>query len=44
MNQIDEKSFLTFVKSQQSTKMDSMPKMSRINKINFLKNLLRDKS
>ena len=44
MNKIDEKNFLTFLKSQQSTKMDSMPKMSRLNKINFLMNLLLDKS
>ena len=44
MNKIDEKIFLTFLKSQQSTKMDSIPKMSRLNKINFLMNLLLDKS
>ena len=44
MNQIDEKNFLTFFKSQQSTKMDSMPKMSRLNKVSFLMNLLLDKS
>ena len=44
MNQIDEKIFLTFFKSQRSAKMDSMPKMSRLHKINFLMNLLLDKS
>ena len=44
MNQIDEKNFLTFFKLQQSAKMESMPKMSRLNKINFLMNLLLDKS
>ena len=44
MNQIDEENVLTFFKSQQSTKIDSMPKMSRLNKINFFMNFLLDKS